>query len=52
MGKQTSQRTYSQRQLRVGEMVKQNLKLKLQKMYYEIVRGEHKQYYHWLTFVN
>ena len=25
MGKQTSQRTYSQRQLRVGEMVKQNL---------------------------
>ena len=25
MGKQTTQRTYSQRQLRVGEMVKQNL---------------------------
>ena len=25
MGKQTSQRTYSQRQLRVGEMVKQNI---------------------------
>ena len=25
MGKQTSQRTYSQRQLRVGELVKQNL---------------------------
>ena len=25
MGKQTSKRTYSQRQLRVGEMVKQNL---------------------------
>jgi translation initiation factor IF-2 len=25
MGKQISQRTYSQRQLRVGEMVKQNL---------------------------
>ena len=25
MGRQTSQRTYSQRQLRVGEMVKQNL---------------------------
>ena len=25
MGKQASQRTYSQRQLRVGEMVKQNL---------------------------
>ena len=25
MGKQTSQKTYSQRQLRVGEMVKQNL---------------------------
>ena len=28
------------------------LTLKLQKMYYEIVRGEHKQYYHWLTFVD
>ena len=28
------------------------LTLQLQKMYYEIVRGEHKQYYHWLTFID
>jgi branched-chain amino acid aminotransferase len=28
------------------------LTLKLQKMYYEIVRGKHQQYYHWLTFVD
>ena len=28
------------------------LTLKLQKLYYEIVRGQHKEYFKWLTFVN
>ena len=28
------------------------LTLKLQKLYYEIVRGEHKEYFNWLTFIN
>ncbi len=36
----------------VGSGQAGNLTLKLQKMYYEIVRGEHEQYHHWLTFVN
>ena len=36
---------------KVGDGNAGNLTLKLQKMYYEIVRGEHKQYYDWLTFV-
>ena len=36
----------------VGSGQAGDLTLKLQKMYYEIVRGEHEQYHHWLTFVN
>ena len=28
------------------------LTLKLQKLYYEIVRGQHEEYFKWLTFVN
>ena len=36
---------------KVGDGNAGDLTLKLQKMYYEIVRGEHKQYYDWLTFV-
>jgi len=29
-----------------------DLTLKLQKLYYEIVRGEHPEYFDWLTFIN
>ena len=29
-----------------------DLTLRLQKLYYEIVRGEHEKYFNWLTFVN
>ena len=36
----------------VGDGKAGKLTLELQKMYYEIVRGEHKKYYHWLTFIN
>ena len=28
------------------------LTLKLQKKYYDVVRGKHEQYYNWLTFIN
>ena len=28
------------------------LTLDLQKLYYEIVRGEHEKYFNWLTFIN
>ena len=36
----------------VGDGKAGKLTLELQKMYYEIVRGEHEKYYHWLTFIN
>ena len=29
-----------------------DLTLKLQKFYYETVRGKHEKYFHWLTFIN
>ena len=36
----------------VGNGQAGKLTLELQKMYYEIVRGEHEQYYNWLSFVD
>jgi len=36
----------------VGDGKAGKLTLELQKKYYEIVRGAHKKYYHWLTFVD
>ena len=35
----------------VGNGEAGKLTLELQKMYYEIVRGKHKEYYHWLSFI-
>ena len=37
---------------KIGNGQAGHLTLKLQKLYYEIVRGEHEKYFEWLTFVN